>query len=203
MIRIYFVPVDVYISPEGIEYRGPKYFKWRWNPAGLEVIKKGYQYYGGMGNSIVAVGAEVTQPQHDYLILQPDVFSFPINLDVSLIPSDISSLSSYLETSYVPADWITPADTWKTAIRTILAMFQLIGRYIAITAIPPWNDPSISFNAQFRNLPQYVRDGINQSFDDLNFDKSVIRSNWNLRIILKNAADQWGNREIRIGPFVF
>lgn len=196
VVQFYLLPIDIWIDPEnGDAYRGPSYLKWLGNPEGLDV-RWSCKDYGLINEMVCAVNGE--QADHDYLGAQGDVYQFPANLDVAMSQEERSAIAAYLEGAYIPADWLSPADTFRTALRTVTGMFLFMQRLTAITGDTPL-DWGVGLNDQFRTLDQVHQDAIVQTFTDLGYDDSVIRDNWTLRIILKNAADQWGETPVLFG----
>lgn len=191
VIQYYLLPVDV----QQEMYRGPMYLMWRWNPDGLDV-PWGCKDYGLIDIMICAVDADATD--HAWLASQTDVYQFPVDLDANPSPAELSTLEAAMESAYIAADWLNPAETWRQALRTVTGMFLFMQRLTAITGNTPL-DWGVTLNTQFRNLDQVYQDAITQAFNDLDYDASVIRTNWTLRILLKNAADQWGEKPIYFG----
>ena len=191
VIQYYLLPVQVVNDV----YRGPSYLKWRWNPEGLDVPWS-CKDYGLIDVMVCAVDG--AQADHDYLAAQGDVYQFPENLEVNPSPAELNQLETYLEGAYIAADWLSPSETWHEALRTVTGMFLFMQRLTAITGNSPleWG---VTLNTQFRNLDQVYQDAITQAFTDLGYDDSVIRTNWTLRVLLKNAADQWGEKPILFG----
>jgi hypothetical protein len=142
------------------------------------------------------VGAE--QADHDYLAAQLSVYQFPADLDVAMGATARAEISVYLEGVAVPADWLGPQDTFRTALRTVTGMFLFMQRLTAITGDDPIS-AGLELNDRYDSVPQLWRDGILQAYGDLGYDDSVVRDNWTLRVILKNTADQWGARPIHFG----
>lgn len=191
MIHYYILPVDTHVP----NYRGPLYLKWRFNPAGLDVPWS-CKDYGSIDVMICAVDADAAD--HIYLAAQTSVYQFPENLNVTPSPAELSALEAVLEATYIPAQWLSPSETWRDAIRTVTAMFLLMQRLTGITGSNPleWG---VTLNTQFRNLEQQYQDAIAEAFDTLNYDSGAIRDNWTLRVILKTAADNWGDSPIIFG----
>lgn len=189
-VQYYLLPVQQIGN-----YRGPMYLKWRFNPDGLDV-QWSCKDYGTINQMICAVNAE--QIQHDWLAVQDGVYQFPANLEVAPSPAELSALETALEAAYIPADWLTPSETWRVNLRTITGMFLFMQRLTAITGNDPL-DWGVTLNTQFRNIPTLYQSAIIEAFDTLGYDSSVLKDNWTLRIVLKEAADQWGTQPIYFG----
>ncbi len=119
-IHFYILPVQL-VMVDGAPYRGPSYLKWRMSQAGLDV-QWSMRDYGGIGETTMIVCADVTAEQHAWLSTQPGVFAIPENLDATPSPAELTAFETALETVRIPANWLTPSHTWRTALRTILGM---------------------------------------------------------------------------------
>lgn len=194
MIRFYLVPID-----RVGDYRGPKYFKWRFGE-GIDCLWS-LKAYGRVDVGLLA--ADITQTDHDALILNVDVFSFPENIELNMTPADRSALQSYLEGMPIPipGDWLSPSDTYRTAIKTIAGMMMFMQRltHIMDSAPETWG---VTLNTQYKDFPPELQAGILQTINELGWDDSVIKDNWTVRVLWKNMADQWGDTPIIFGGFV-
>jgi len=179
--------------------RGPMYLKWRFNPGGLDV-NYWQIYYGSLPTMIVCVEAE--QVDLDWLAAQDGVYTFPTNLDAQPSPAELSEVETALEGQYIPADWLLPNMTWREVIRTVSGLMLFMGRLTTILGGQSPIDLGWSLNAQFRTLSAEHQAAIIEAFDSLGYDSSVLRDNWTLRVLLKNAADQWGSTPINFGGIV-
>lgn len=189
-IRFYVIPVDVVILG-GIEYRGPKYFQWRWStdPTWLEV-ERAYRDYGGKGETTMLICAEVTEAQHAWLSGHTDVFVIPPDLDTRPSPAELSAFEDHLETMAIPADWLTPSNTWREALRVVLGMFATAGKYAVITE-ESLLDSGVAMNTQLRNYPAYVSSALGQVAMNMGYPWEDVRQNWTTRVLFKWFADQW------------
>jgi len=188
-ILFYLIPVMVVIIGD-TEYRGPSYLQWRMNPEGLDV-RWSMRDYGGMGETTMFVCVEAEAADHAWLAAQAGVFAFPADIDVTPSPAELSAFQAHLETILIPADWITPADTWRTAIRTVLGMFATAGKYAVITGESLLDAP-VTLNTQLRNYPAYVADALEQIATNMGYPwQTEVKQNWTTRILLKWFADQW------------
>jgi hypothetical protein len=206
-VQFYILPIQivtVVLDPEtGTPVtvnprRGPKYLKWLENPAGMDVIWS-MKDYGHENTAIVAVNADPAD--HAILAAYPDVYQYPENLDVNLSPADITEISDFMEVNYIPSDWITPSDTFRSALKTTLGMFMSVQRYTGITGLAP-TASGINMNDQLRNWPQEAQDAFTQVWTEFGGKLADLKSNWTARILLKNLADLWGTKPIIFGGFI-
>ena len=97
-LRFYFVPEE---KPDGV-HRGPKYFKWRFGVGALQATD--WIDYGS--EAVFLVGADLTQLDHDSLILNGDVAAMPEDINLSIPANELNELRSSFENFKIPAIWI-------------------------------------------------------------------------------------------------
>ena len=190
-VRLVILPVD----QEG-SARGPEYLKWRFNPDGLDVPWSCKDY----GLSVTMLCAvEVAPAQIDYLAAQAGVLFIPADLEANPTPAELSALETRLEQGFIPADWLSPSDTWRVTMRTVGGMFLAAQRYSGITG-EAFENSGVTLNTQLRNMPQYVQDALEQIATENGYPwQAEVKDNWTARIILKWFADQWGETPIIFG----
>jgi hypothetical protein len=196
VVRFYFLPVDNSVE----NYRGPEYLKWRWNPTGLDVVWSCKDF--GEIDNIMVCAADVTTIQHTFLSTQTDVFTFPVDLDTNPSPQQLSDMESYLENALIPANWLSPGDSWRDALRTVTGMGMWMQRYSGITGGVTLQEQGVGYNTQFRNLDAQIQSDIREAFTSLGMDDSFITGTMTVRNIAKNAADQWGETPVIFGALV-
>jgi len=175
-------------------YRGPSYLKWRFNPEGLDVLWS-CKDYGSINIMVCAVDAD--QADLDTLAAQPDVYAWPTALDENLPQAERSAVTDYLEAVFVPANWISPSDTRRSALRTITGMFLYMQRLTALSGESPL-DWGITLNTQYRNLTLEQQAWLEQAALDLGYTWDVA-DNDTIRNVLKAMADAWGEQDIMFG----
>lgn len=197
MIRFYLLPIVVHDG----KYRGPKYFKWRFG-TGIDCLWS-MKYYGRVDQAVLA--ADIDQVDHDALILNSDVFAFPENLENNMIPADRLALRNYLEGMLIPipGDWLSPSDTYRTALKTVTGMFMFMQRLTSSAVMDSSPETwGVALNTQYKDFSPELQAGILQVVSEFGWDDSVIKDNWTVRVLWKNMADQWGSTPIIFGGFV-
>ena len=194
-IRFYLLPVQVVMVGDQ-KYRGPAYLKWRMNPTGLDVPWS-LKDYGTIDLGSVAVDG--TAENHAYLAAQANVYQFPANLDVTMTSAQRSTLSAYLEARAVPGTWIAARDTFRTALRTVTAMFLFMQRLTHTAGGTSPLDWGVALNTQWRNLSAQQREWISSAFVSLEYSTASIGNTSTMRAIIKDASEQFGSREILFG----
>jgi len=205
MVRLYLVPSEAVDFGTGTIYYGPLYFQWRFGTGTLPRL--GQVDYGFVGGFIVL--AELTQEQHDWLIVQPDVISFPdpVNLDTNIAQADTAVLREAFEGFNVPADWLTAANTYRELLRGTYGVFRFAQRYDAIAALngaPPNTHlfDQIDLDTQYRDFPTDVQSWFSLTVADYGLDPAIIRNNATVRQMLKAAGDFLA-RPLEIGGYTF
>ena len=199
MIRFYLLPIESVVLEDGNIARGPKYFQWRLDPdpPGLAVTW-GMMDYGLIDAALLV--AEVTQEQHDTLLLNSDVTSPPENIDQNITSGAIPGVQAALETLRIPADWVTTAFTYRQILRMVAGLFQFAQRHHALH-----NEQLIDSQAQldlrWNQIPIARRNRILATADSLVYDYSAVQNTWLIRRILKHLSDQWGVTVFHIGGF--
>src|SRR3990167_4693881 len=121
--RFYLLPIENSLDGTG---RGPKYFSWRMDPDPPGIAGSwGMMDYGFVPYALL-VAKDISQANHDALILNSDVYAFPINLDT---PVSDPIIDTFFENINLPTDWLTPATTYRELMRQTAGMFQFNQRY--------------------------------------------------------------------------
>lgn len=197
--RLYLLPVQL-VTVNGTPYRGPAYLAWRMNPDGL-AVPWSMRDYGGIGETTMIVAANVTAEQHAYLAAQSGVYAIPEDLDATPSSAELNAFQAALETITIPANWLTPTDTWRSALRTILGMFATAGKYAALTGTSILAS-GITLNMQVRNFPAPTRAALAQVAADMGYPWADVRDNWTARTLLKWFADQWPAQSFKFGELI-
>jgi len=199
MIHFYLLPIE--IGTNGTS-RGPKYFHWQpWldpDPPGI-ICPWSMKDYGSINMATLA--ADITQADHDTLILNSDVYAFPENLDTTMTLANRQALNTYLEDHVLPGDWLAAGDTFHASARIITAMMVYNQRVCAILGYPTNPYAGITLNTQYRNIPNPLHDALSRASTDLGYTWTV-GNNDQVRKILKIMADQWGSQPIYFGLVV-
>lgn len=153
--RLYILPADV----QG-NYRGPKYFKWRFNQLGLDVPWD-YEDYGAQ--PLFLLMSDISQAQHDNLTLNADVYSFPADLNTNPKNApELTSLIGLLEANNIPADHIQVSDLYKDMARVIAHTFKFNQRFNGIYGNETIFSGGRTLNTNIEDLPALMQ----QAFAD-------------------------------------
>lgn len=197
MQKFYLVPVEVI---DGI--RAPRYFWWRLNPSGIQGRWSAMDY--GFLPTMLVLAHNISQADHDGLILNADVYSFPDNLDQ---PVTDPGIDTFLETLNIPTDWLTPSTTYRELLRQLAGMFVFNQRYHGIAAAATGEQHSIFDNGRtlddnWNSLSAAEKQWFNDTVHSFGFPQNVV-GNPKLRTLTKQAGDLWGAQPFYMGGVAF
>ena len=194
---LYLVPVET--QPNN---RGPKYFGgWRNPEPDLTGILKDWAAmdYGFFDYMLIRCPT-ISQAEHDALILNPDVYAWPDNLDQ---PVTDPNVDVFFEAINIPTNWLTPSTQYRELLRRLAGMFQFNQRYSVISNggdIFAGRDLSSRPSDMTAQEEQWLRDTANSfvpgSGDSLN-------RNQTFRTLMRNVSSYWDGLPFYLGGFEF
>lgn len=203
MRRLYLVPVEQVTN--GITRNGPKYFAWRFDPdppgisGGVSLMDYGFMPY------MLALARNISQADHDALILNNDVYSFPENLDQQIDSGD--NLDVFFEAINIPTDWLTAANTYHEFLRQAAAMFQFAQAYHGIAASETGEHhhlfDTVTLDDRYRDMTVLQQRWFDATVAHFGYDPEIINPNRTFRQLLKLVGDAWGNRPFYMGGVAF
>lgn len=75
----------------------------------------------------------VATDENASLSAEPDVFSFPQNLDAPLASANVSSVQAFFAAQNIPSAYVIAGMTWRTVARTTAKVFQILQRHNGLT----------------------------------------------------------------------
>lgn len=205
MQKFYLVPIEVVPTGPGTEARGPKYFNWRYDPDPPALVSGNWAMmdYGFMPYALI-VAKDITQTDHDALILNADVFDFPDNLD---LPVTDPGIDAFFEAINIPTEWLTPSTTYRELMRQTAGMFQFNQRYGGIYAERYGGWHSIFDNAtletRLRQMTAQEQEIFLAAVESFGFDPGLVNDNSQLRLLVRQAGSYWIGRSFFIGGVEF
>lgn len=190
MIRFYVLPIQVVGTA-----RGPKYFKWRYNPDGID-CQWSMKDYGLIPACLLA--ANITQGQHDALMLNDDVAAAPENIDATVTSAALPRVQTVLNALRIPAEWVTTSHTYRTLLRMVAGLCLFAQRYHGMHN-EQLIDNAAALDLRWNQIPTARRGRIIATVDALGYDYSQVTNTWTVRRILKHLADQWGEKPVLFG----
>ncbi len=191
-VQFYLLPIER-VTVEGVDYRGPKYLKWRMNPGGL-AVPWSMKDYGVIDWGVVAVDADAAT--HTTLAGYADAYQFPANLDAKPSANIRNAIRGRLEGFNAPGGWITNQDTYRSILRTVTGLFlfmcQLSER---------WGNPFVkgyNLNTAYGDLPADGQAVVVEEAARLGYTDAIPAAT-TLRTILKLMADAWAAKPILFG----
>lgn len=200
MQKFYLLPVITYNNT-----RGPKYFRFGIGEDPSPGIESPWSMmdYGFVPYALL-VAKDITQADHDDLILNSDVFAFPDNLD---LPVTDPNIDDFFEGINIPTDWLTPATTYRELMRQTAGMFQFNQRYAGIYSTTYGGVHSIFDNATLSTRLRQMTDQEQEIFlatvDSFGYDSSQVNDNNQLRLLGKQAGNYWVDQTFLLGGVEF
>ena len=200
MQRLYLVPVET-----NGNYRGPMYFDgWRGDPSPGGIASPWAMMDYGFTPYALLLAKDISQADHDALILNADVFVFPDNLDG---PVNDPNVDTFFEAIHLPTDWLTPSTTWRELLRQVAGIFQFNQRYAYISSKASGVTHSIFDTATLdTRLNQMTTDEqawFLATVESFGYDPELVPLNARLRQLVKQAGDYWQDRPFYLGGWEF
>lgn len=204
MIKFYLIPIDSIAKPDGGSSRGPKYIAWnpaKYNHPGIVVGRWAMMDYGFSPYALFM--ADISQADHDLLIQNTDVYTFPDNLD-SPVNQDIRP---FFESFNLPTDWLTPATTYRELLRNVAGMMQFNQRYNGI-----WRDTyganrsifdTATLDTRLRDMTAEEQSVFLAAVASFGYDPNLVPTNARLRQLVKAAGDYWEGQPFYMGGIEF
>lgn len=203
MQKLVLIPVEE-VSINGMLYRGPEYFNWRFdqNPPSIPARASCMDY--GFVPYMLCYTPDITQTDYDTLILHADVYAFPDNLDA---PVTDPNIDTFFEGINLPTDWLTPATTYRELLRNTAGMFQFNQRYAGIYAERYGGRHSIfdtaTLNTRLRNMTAQEQDVFLATVESFGFNPASVNTNSQLRLLVRQASSYWQDKVFILGGFTF
>lgn len=149
---------------------------------------------------VMLVATDVDDATDAALQLNADVTRIPDALDNQLGAAALAIVQNALETRHLPAGWVTGGITYRALLRTVGGFFAFLQRYstVANTTALVFGG-AVDLETTMNQLSAAKRQELKDTAVSLGLDISGIAGNTKLRAVLKNIADQWGQREMHLG----
>jgi hypothetical protein len=203
MQRFYLVPIETIGTS-----RGPLYIQWNVHgsppdPTDLDIGNWSMMDYGFAPFGLI-LARDISQANHDALILNADVYAFPEILDQAIDPQD--NLDTFFETIGIPTDWLQPVNTYLEFLRQTSAMFQFNQRYGGIAAnqtgeLHSLIDDAGGLDARYNQWDNQTQLWFDATLESFGYPPKV--GNPSLRQLMKQAGDAWGNTPFLMGGIEF
>ena len=202
--KFYLVPIETVLQGEGRQARGPKYFAWRYDPDPPGLTARWSMMDYGFVDSALLLAHDITQADHDALVLNADVYAFPDNLDQSV--SD-PAIDAFFEGIYLPTDWLTPSTTYRELLRQVAGMMQFNQRYGGIYAERYGGWHSIFDNAtlqtRLNQMTAQEQEVFLATVQSFGYNPALVPLNARLRQLVKSAGNYWVDQPFYMGGVEF
>jgi len=201
MQRFYLVPIETNVVG-GTQYRGPKYFgPWRNDPDPPALVQSPWAVmdYGFVPYGLL-VAKDINQTDHDALVLNIDVYAFPLDLDG---PVNDLAIDAFFEAINIPTDWLTPATTYRELMRQLAGMFQFNQRYAGISRQNASVFDNADLSTRLREMTAQEQEWFYQTVESFGYSRDLVNDNAQLRQLVKQAGDFWAGQTFYLGGVAF
>lgn len=185
MIQYYLIPATINYAG----FRAPKYTdpvtKGGPLPVGTPVD---WLDFGQEPTFIVAIDTDAAT--HATIGSQPDVAQFPVNIDQNVGAANLATVQAKLEQFNIPGDAVTAATLYRTILKGVTAIFDVMQRYAAISANALVFDASTNLDRTLGSIPAAIRNNLQLACDQLGYDTSGLSGSSTIRDLLKKLATQ-------------
>jgi hypothetical protein len=151
---------------------------------------------------IFLVAANVTPAQHTALITNSDLTAFPADLATNVGGGGVTTAQNALEAAFIPAQWVNGAMRWSEVARIVAGMFQFMQRLNVVLGNEVLIDTSAKLNVQWQAIPANYQTAITEAALSLGYTFNPAPTD-QLRALLKNLSDQWGDKSFQLNELVF
>ena len=204
--KFYLVPVETVSIDGGGQWRGPKYFRWRFDPDPPALVQSGtwsMMDYGFVSSALL-LAKDITQADHDALVLNADVYAFPDNLDQ---PVSDPNIDAFFEAIYLPTDWLTPSTTYRELLRQVAGMMQFNQRYGGIYAerYGGWHSifDTATLQTRLNQMTAQEREVFLATVASFGYNPALVPTNARLRQLVKSAGNYWVDQPFYMGGVEF
>jgi len=192
MFRLYIVPA-IGTGATKEDARRPKYI--------FDVATNGAWFDYGY-NPTFLCGVDLTPANDAVVVANADVFAFPFNLDTTISGGAVNSRKARLEDFLIPGDGVTNGMTERNCARYVAGLFQFVRKLYGVLGNEVFIDTSAKLNILWNTIPVNYQNAIltAASMPPAN-DTSFITATTQLRAILRNFADQWGQERFGFKEF--
>ena len=150
------------------------------------------RYYGSDDVCIVRA-KDISVADHNTVSAYPDVLSIPLNINNNLTAGAVTAAQNFLESLYIPADWVNTNRTYKQVLKIVAALFAFNEQWSKLTLGSSPFKENLDLSTQYNQLTLNVRNRIKQIFDDNAIDRSALTATSTLREGLKLFATSYAD----------
>jgi len=196
MNRLYLLPIE-----QVANYRGPKYFAWRYDPDPPGIASPWNMMSYGFMPWALLYARDISVVDDAALLSYADVYAFPITgLNVAIPGGD--ALRAFCEDINVPTDWATSSTTYLELLRMLAGVFQFAQRYHGLSGQPLFG-AGVTLSTRYRNLTSQQQAWFTATVESFGYPGAIINQNSTFRQMLKLAGDAWGNQPFYLGGMEF
>lgn len=120
---------------------------------------------------------------------QADVGVFPADIDAQ-VGANLATVQARLESFDLPGDVVGAGTIYRTIIRGIVAIYDVMQRYDAITQNELVFGATTNLNTSLGSIPANIRNALQLACDQRGYDTSGLTGASTIRDLLKKLATQ-------------
>jgi hypothetical protein len=153
-------------------------------------------------NPVFLCGVDMTAPQDTSVVANADVFAFPFDLTATISGGAVTTRKARFEDFLIPGDGVVNGMTEKACGRYVAGLFQYMQRLNGVLGNEVFIDTLAKLNVLWNTVPvDPYQTAILEAAHSIGYDTSFIVGTTQVRAILRNFADQWGNETFHFGTF--
>ncbi len=194
-VTLYTLPIE-----RAGNQRGPKYFRWRYDPDPPGIACTWTMMDYGFIDVALLAAIDIVPTDDTFLRAQSDIYAWSAVLTVAI--SDRTQIDTFFEAINIPTDWLTPANTYLEFLRQMAGLFQFNQRYAGLSGGASLLGGTATLDTQWNSLTAQQQAWFNQTIASFGYTYSVT-GNPRLRTLAKQVGDLWGAQPFYLGGIQF
>lgn len=203
MPGFWIVPKVTEASPKGYDVVRPKYF---WTSSALQtapdLVASGFtialsHFQVDAGDAMIVYSPDSTASDDTFLAAQADCVTVP-PLDNLITAGTLAAVKAQLEARGLPAGWVTIGMSYRTVLRVMVGLVQLVQR---MTALGQPITLTGNLDRTLGSLSAPIQAAITQACADLAIDTTNIGTGTTVRAALLDVGQQFvAGHSVSLGP---
>lgn len=147
------------------------------------------------------VGVDTDAATHATLGANADVAQFPANIENAVGAANLATVRAKLEAFNLPGDAVFAGTTYRTILRGLTAIFDVLQRYAALTQNTLVFGANTNLDRTLGSIPAAIRNALQLACDQLRYDTTELTGQSTIRDLLKKLATQQSHLMLFGVPF--
>lgn len=138
--------------------------------------------------------ADVTPAEHAIISADTQTLSAPVNINNTLGDNAVTTVSNFLESIKIPAQWVNSTKTYREVIRGIVEFFSIYQMLREVLNGQSLFSAGITLDTQWQDMPQQFQTDALALWITQGFNTSGLQPTTKLRTILRGLTTQLSTR---------